>query len=478
MAKKDKKGKKKDKNYFFPVPGTLTNNPQNASQTFNVATNVDTSPNAVKKNLTNYIAPVQLQRIRHDVAGWRACTDESERAYYPHRVRMQRMFLDTELNGHVLACVEARKDLTLLREYEFFVPGQNPDGSDDVVYPEYAKMFEDYAWFDDFVNFVLDSVYFGYSLIALGNIVDGMFEKVTCVRRWNVSPDRYQVSSYIYSNSGIDWRNAPYDLWHIYVPTTNKNGISPCGYGLYYNIAIYEIFLRNLLGYNADFVELYAMPYRIGKTTKTTESERAELEAAVRNMGSAGYAIVDPMDDISFIETNLGGTGWKGYENLEMRCQKLISKMILGHADAMDSIAGKLGNDSADSPAQVAMSNKGTRDGKLVRRVINEQLIPRMMLLGFEFPEGVRFRYKNDSEVKEIRDQENKANQAVATIAKDMSTAGLKMDRTYFEERTGIKTELVVAPTPTGAPAEKPAPGEGLSDKTKARLQRIYGLIK
>ena len=62
------------------------------------------------RNLTNYIAPVQLQRMRHDVAMWREAVVEAENAWYPHRVRMQRLYIDVILNGHVFSLMERRKD--------------------------------------------------------------------------------------------------------------------------------------------------------------------------------------------------------------------------------------------------------------------------------------------------------------------------------------------------------------------------------
>jgi hypothetical protein len=71
------------------------------------------------KNLSGYIAPVQLQRLRHDIQMWREAVTEAENAWYPQRVRMQRMYIDTILSGHTLACFQKRKDLTLMRDWTF-----------------------------------------------------------------------------------------------------------------------------------------------------------------------------------------------------------------------------------------------------------------------------------------------------------------------------------------------------------------------
>lgn len=388
------------------------------------------------RNLTNYIAPVQLQRLRHDVAMWREAVTEAENAWYPHRVKMQRLYIDTILNGHVFSLMDRRKDLTLLRDWCFKdEKGEEVEGLKDMFNGE---------WFDLVVSYTLDALFFGYSLISLGDIEQDKFVNTSLIRRWNVSPDRLNVAEFIYALSGAKFTEEPYKDWHLWINTPSENGVGTCGYGLFYKIALYEIFLRNTLGYNGDFVELFAMPYRVGKTTKTEEAERAELAAAIQNMGSAGWAILDPMDEIEFLENNMSGSGFTAYESLEERCQKIVSKIILGHADAMDSTPGKLGaGQGDDNPVAVALSDKQVKDGKFVERMINGQLLPKMRNLGFKIPDKIRFEYKNDQEKEAFRERQDASNKVTAEIAQTMKNAGLKMDAKYFEERTGIKTEEI-----------------------------------
>ena len=90
-------------------------------------------PQDIKRDLRNIIAPVQLQRIRQDVQTWREVVAEAENAWYPHRVKAQRLFIDTINNGHVYACMERRKDLTLLRKWEFL---SNLDSEERDVYTD------------------------------------------------------------------------------------------------------------------------------------------------------------------------------------------------------------------------------------------------------------------------------------------------------------------------------------------------------
>lgn len=425
-----------------------------------------------KKSISNYIAPVQLTRLRHDIRMYRECVGEAELAYYPHRVRMQRMFLDTQLNGHVYAVWERRKDLTLLRDYKI-CDNKGKESTD------LTQQFKEAIWFQDFMDYSMEAKAKGYSLIELGDLVNDEFPNINSVRRWNVSPDRHNMTKLIYENQGIDFLSDEYKDWYIYVPTTSDTGVSPCGYGLFYNVAPYEILLRNLIGYNADFVELYAQPYRIGTTNKSDETERAKLEEAIRNMGSNGYAILDDIgDDIKFLETKLSGTGWESYDNLEQRCEKKISKIIGGHADAIDSVPGKLGGgqgggkDSGNAnPVQQAWNDKQTKDGKFITAIINNQLFPKIRNIGYKIPEGYHFEFKNDQELLEVRRHEDETNRATAEIAVAMSQAGLQMEPEYFQTRTGIPTTAKPIPT---LPKTPPF----LNTKTLNRLNNIYNKHK
>lgn len=430
------------------------------------------SPEETKKNLAGMIAPVQLQRLRQDVLSWRESVAEGENAWYPHRVKQQRLYIDTKLNGHVASCMERRKDLTLLRKFELI--GEDGNVNDDalnlfcdVQVKAGTKSMTPKQWVSDFISYSLDALFYGYTLIALGDIEDDGFKRLTPIKRWNVSPDRRNVTNFIYSISGNSFDAEDVKDWHIFVDTPNDIGTSPCGYGLLYPVAIYEIFLRNLLGFNGDFLEMYAQPYRVGKTTKTEESERAELEAALRSMGSAGYAIIDPTDEITFLETALGGTGYKGYDNLEARCEKKISKLILGHADAMDSVPGKLGPGGEESPAHEALEDKQTKDGVFIENIINKELIPRLINLGFNIPLGTKFAFKNDAEQEEIRSKEDAANKTTADIMKVIKDAGGKPDWEWFSKRTGMAvTEAEVIP-----PAFGKAP---IAEPLKEKLKNLY----
>ena len=420
-----------------------------------------TNPEDIKKDVRNYISPVALMPVRQDVLSWRESEREMLNAWYPHRVKVQNLFQDTKKNGHVKACMERRRDLTLLRKWDFVDKNGKQDTQTltyflDVV----AGQSQNKKWFNDFLYYALDAQAYGYSLIVFGDLINDSFPEIGVVRRWNVSPDRMNVTSLVYQLDGLPFNEDPYVNWNCYVSTINDIGTSKTGYGFLYEVGLYEIYMRNLLGYNADFVELFAQPYRTGKTT-AQGTDRDKFEASLRDMGSAGYIVMDPTDEIEFIESALGGTGFQGYDNFEKRLNGIASKLILGHSDAIDSIPGKLGNSGKKSPSEIAMEDKQTKDGAFVSNVVNEILIPKMKKLGFNIPDGVRAILKNDAEIMET-------NNSIIDQAVKLYSAGLQVDPDDFTKQTGIKVSLIQK-----AP-ELPKVNKPLTNEVQNKLNALY----
>lgn len=412
---------------------------------------------STKQTKQAHIVPVQLHRIRQDVTTRKEAINEAERAYNPFRVKLQQMYHNTAENAHVKACVERRKDLTMLRKWEF----RNLDKS---VNKQVTELFCDSIggqtmnkeWFNNFVDFTLDALFYGYTLVSIGDVINNQLKGVDVVKRWHVSPDRFEITSFAYMPNGISFIDGEYENSYIYVSTPSNLGATKCGLGLYWELSIYEIFARNLLGFNGDYIEVNIAPFRQMKTTKTNEAERAMAEGILRDMGTSGYAVTDMMDEIIFHNSGGSGTGYNAYDQFEKRLESAISKLVLGHENAISAKPSALGNGGDQSPEQIALNDKQTKDGAFITSIVNNVLIPKLRAIGLMIPEGVTAIMLNDNE------EMDNANNLV-DLAVKMKNAGLQIDGKYFTSKTNIPLTEIVAPM-------KQDISKGIQDK----LNKLY----
>lgn len=451
---------------------------------FNIGRNPDSAQAFIRRgagsdkesrNLNNVMFPRSYVQAKTDLKSIMDAREEAELASWPYRVALQKIYEKALQNGHVAACIQRRKELTILRDFVI----ENANGEVDKEWTEYFKK----AWFvQNALPLTLDAQYHGFSLVSIGEIKDGVPNLITNVRRWNISPDREHVSIFEYMPAGFSWNDKPWSDWHVWIPTFQPNGINNCGYGLLYVTSILETLLRNNVAYNADFIEMFAQPYRWLKTNDLEGEEFEKKKEMMRNMGSAGFGITGLNDELEFLTDGARGNGYKSYNDFDHRCKQDISKWIGGHADFIDSATKTLTVDSKSSEAtddatgnsqvQKAIAAKRMIDGDFATNAVNELWIPKLQALGVMIPKGHRIHFLNDSEERAVSAQEAEKNQKWATLALTMAQGGLKMPAEFFKAQTGV--DAIDAPIEPDKnvmkdPKEQAAGKGSLKDDSKKR---------
>lgn len=399
-------------------------------------------------NIGDFISPVQFERWSHDVGMWRDSIREMELAYYPQRVKAMRMYIDTIENIYVKALYQRWKELTLQRDIIVY---QNKGGK-KIESEVLTQALDERAWFHDYLELTLEALWWGYTLISLGDIEKDEFPNISGTRRENINPDGNGqgsgaiLTSLIYSIDGLHVEEDPLiSLCNHWIPTKSDRFVSKCGYGMLYNISYNEIHLRHIMEWNIDYVELYGQPIRKGTTSKVGK-DRKQFENWLKYAASRAYVLLDKgtNDEVEFVHQSNNGTSWKVYENIEKRLKNVLSQFTLGHEDAMQSTAGKLGGQQTASKdgfnvslIEQGMIAKQIYCGNFVGRKVNDTFGPNMRRLGSLIgsksikellPEGYYFGFKNDKEEDEIRRRNNVNRKAIAEYAKGMNDAGYDID--------------------------------------------------
>lgn len=414
----------------------------------------------------DYIQPVAVQRVKQGIDRWRLAIQSAETITNPQRYLMQEIYLDTVINGHVKACIDRRFGNVLKKGIQVV----NEKGE---VSEELTKLYSK-RWMYQIIRHILEAKMYGYSLIQLGDMKNFEFDEVYTIRRANVNPELSIITSSFYQIDGIKIDDPQYTENLIWVTTPQDIGMAHnwgrCGYGILYAVAPYEIWFKQAMTLWAEYQQLFGVPIRIGKTDVHDEKMRSQMAEMLANMGSKSWGVFDKDDNIELVAPmNVNGT--LIFDAMLERQQKIISKIILGNADAIDSVAGKLGNSNEDSPAEKAMDDIEAFDCQDVEFELEKNVLPKLIAMGFPMPKGSRIEFDNSHEVEEVRVKEDTNNKATADMVKVFADAGYKVDANWITERTGIPIEEKEEPEVDTGVAQKKKTAKELKNK----LDQYYG---
>jgi hypothetical protein len=321
-----------------------------------------------------------LQRLKLDIARWRSALLTAENILQPYRVEVQRNYNEIALNAQIKACVEKRKNLTLLRDYDF-EKGEKEIEIDNISLVE------------KIISGILDAEFYGYTLLQIEAIEQGK-AKVCVIPRERIIPEKNTISTGSqYDNVGIKINDPLYEPWLLWFETDSDSSNTKCGLGLYNILAPYEIYVRNANTAWSEYQQIFGVPLRIGKTNTREARMRDNMSNMLRDMGRSGWATLDHEDSVEMVGGHNGGSSTDTFLGLIEYCNKAISKVILGHADALDSTAGKLGNDTS---VEEALSVIQRKDGLKVEYILNNYVFPKLAKIGLREFEGIKIKFEDN----------------------------------------------------------------------------------
>lgn len=134
---------------------------------------------------------------KKDIADWRAANQMAIDYENPNRCRLYDIYADCVLDAHLSGCIAQRKGKVLQKDFRLV----DQNGKENTAATELLQS----EWFADFLSLCLDSIYWGPTLIQLGDIIRNngplRFDGVELVPRKHVIPE-YGV---IVRSPGDDW---------------------------------------------------------------------------------------------------------------------------------------------------------------------------------------------------------------------------------------------------------------------------------
>ena len=362
---------------------------------------------------------IQLQRTtdaltRKDIRDWRRAWQMAINVDCPNRQVLYDIYLDVSVDLHLSGCIGQRKGFVLSRSFKV-TDAQGNENAD-------ALHYFDQPWFKQLMSYVLDSRYWGHSLIELGDVItdgDGCicYDGVKLIPRKHVIPEygRVVTDTGMDWRTGVDYRQEPFAGWLI-------EAGAPDDLGLFLKAATQTIPKKNAMAFWDTFAEIFGMPMRIAKTTLRDEKERKKMEDMLANMGTEFWALFQEGTEIEVVESTKGDA-FNVYDKRIDRANSELSKLIIGQTMTIED-----GSSLSQSQTHLKVfENLVESDCDMVRDIVNNQLIPRMVRHGFPL-KGLRFEwdYSTDYTPEQQRSFE------------DMVLRNYEVDGKYFEEKYGM----------------------------------------
>lgn len=317
---------------------------------------------------------------KKDIADWRTANQIAIDYENPNRCRLYDIYADCVLDAHLSGCIAQRKGKVLQKDFRLV----NADGKENT---EATKLLQA-SWFLDFLDLCLDSIYWGPTLIQLGDVVRDngrmCFDGVELVPRKHVVPEYGRLVR----NPGDDWRNGisyrEGDIANWCVEVGKQRDL-----GLLLKCAPSCISKKNMLAYWDVFGEIFGMPMRIARVNGLDDAERARTEAALRDMGAAQYIVTTDGTEIEIKESSRGDA-YNVYDKRVDRCNSELSKVVLNQTMTIDS-----GASLSQSEVHLEIFERTTEsDAIICSHIINGRLLPLMERHGFPV-KGCRFQWNN-----------------------------------------------------------------------------------
>lgn len=359
---------------------------------------------------------MELQRTtdsltRKDIGDWRMAWQMAINVDNPNRQRLYDIYRDVEVDLHLSGCIQQREGFVLSRSFKLV----NGKGDEDKEAADYFNT----AWFKQLMKFALDANYWGHSLIELGELTTGKnghlsYAGVRLIPRKHVIPEYGRVVAQLGEDwkSGIDYHRPPFAEWLIEV------GQPDC-LGLYLKAATQTIPKKNALAFWDTFAEIFGMPMRIARTTTRDEKELSKMEKMMAEMGTEGWGVFQQGTEIEVVESSKGDA-FNVYDRRIDRANSELSKLIIGQTMTIE-------DGSSLSQAQTHLEvfqNLVEADCDILRDMVNNQLIPRMIRHGFPLKD-IHFDW--DYSVDYTPEQQVAYEQLVLN--------NYEVDPSYFEEK-------------------------------------------
>lgn len=391
----------------------------------------------MKKALARDPGAVMVQLIKQQrslyskgITDWIAARQAAESPDFPQRGRLLDMYEDMKLDEFIHGQMYNHRILPVMNRAFKIV---NANGDKDANKTKLLKK----RWFDKFIKYSLESIFFGFSLIFIKEIkMDGstaQVQKVQLVDRKHVLQEKGYIKTWDSDFVGHKYKEEPLCFYYLPIGEDDDLGLL--------NMAAPIWIMKKHAWQNWDqFAEIFGIPIRIAKTASQDPRVIAEIEDWVKDMGTSAYGVFPDGTEIEIKENSKQDAYKVFYEMIKSAHEGLA---ILFSGQTMTSMDGS-SRSQAEVHQDVATEIR-KYDEKFITYEVNTLIDLLRTKYGYPFEEGDQFEWDVPEDVE-----------GLITVFKAVNEMGFQLDAEEVSARLGVK---IIGIKATASPFGAPDPG-------------------
>ena len=340
---------------------------------------------APKKRASTVIRKQPKREVSFQIADIKLAIQMAENADQPNRQRLHEIYRYIIRDGHLKSQLRTARIKVKTEPWMLYTEDDEPDEAA-------TKLFRK-RWFNEIINYILDSEFHGYSVIEFtpGDPANAEMKKVELIDREFISIER----QWILIEGTINGAYLPYGdiMWDIdlveFGDRKDLGTLLECSYNI-----IWKYYSRSDWSRASEKV---GMPILSIEVDTTDDGELDDMEKRAANFGTDGYIVTQKGDTVTLIERKSDKLHDIYKDNIEL-CNDEISKIINGQTSTSDK---KSFTGAAEVHERVLEEFTIARL-QMIADEINDKLIPYLSRKGFPI-DGRKFNYPELIRMQEKR---------------------------------------------------------------------------
>lgn len=324
------------------------------------------------------VVPEVIAQRAISLGEWQNAVNLARNPFVQNRRDLYRVFDNVMIDLQLTTLLDKRVERVQADKFKII-------GPDGVEQQELAALFQT-LWFRQYIRYCIESIAYGHSLMELADQADKPstlkvgnrtvsyypLRSLKLVPRSHVRPEKGIWVVNVFDQTGFSFRDPAVRNFYL-------EAGQPDDLGLLYKIAPVSLAKRYALGNWSEFNDKLAIPFRWVVMQNADTKREQRLAQIMANMGSAGWGIFHRGEEIKLLD-GAKGDPYKCFMELMTYCDKQMSKVLSGETLTTDEGSGTR---ALGVVHQAVAELKHEADRTFIEYLTNEELIPRLLWLGY-----------------------------------------------------------------------------------------------